>query len=198
MFNNVQRNLSRTDMARIGISKQAVFAAANQLISQCKEPTIEQIRLILKTGSNSTIAGHLRHWRALQTENETQTLTDGLPHEIVLQVRQLWDRLTAHARIDVEEAKAENQQALTELQQELEKYQANNRRWQRLFTDWQAEKEKWIATNTELMQTIHALEIKVEVLNEQLKEKRLRVEELHRLHRQAQENLELYREIAKA
>ena len=80
-------------MARPGITKQEVFAAANQILGQGKDPTIEQIRQLLKTGSNSTIAAHLRDWRASQSETQTLAINEGLPHDIVSVVKGLWDRL---------------------------------------------------------------------------------------------------------
>ncbi len=49
-------------MARPGITSFDVSKAAQQITGQGKAPTIEFIRILLGTGSNSTIGFHLRTW----------------------------------------------------------------------------------------------------------------------------------------
>lgn len=186
-------------MARFGISKQEVFAAANHLVDQGKDPTIEQIRQILKTGSNSTIAGHLRDWRAAQCNNHADPSNEGIPREMVSMLKGLWERLSTQAEMEVTAAEAKHQETTVQLEQELQKYRANNRRWQRLFLQWQQEREKLTTDKIVLEQGISLLQqdksmlqAKLKAQAEQLQEKRLRIEELHRLHEQFQANFEVY------
>jgi len=49
-------------MARVGITKEQVHAAANQLVAQGVHPSINAVRDLLGTGSNGTIHKHLREW----------------------------------------------------------------------------------------------------------------------------------------
>jgi chromosome segregation ATPase len=179
-------------MARPGITKQEVFAAANQLLGEGKPPTIELIRQLLKTGSNSTIAGHLRDWRATQGETQTVAINEGLPHDIVSIVKGLWDRLSAQAGLKVDEIEENALQTISELQQELQKYKTNNRRWQQLFMQWQQEKERLLSDKLMLEQGIESLQNKCKSMADQVQEKRTRIEELHRLHAQVQTNLETF------
>lgn len=51
-------------MARPGVTYSEVVQAAAELTGQGKNPTIEQVRLIIGNGSNSTLANHLRRWKA--------------------------------------------------------------------------------------------------------------------------------------
>jgi len=177
-------------MARPGISKQEVFTAANQLLGEGKDPTIEQIRQILKTGSNSTIAGHLRDWRATQSDAQAMAMNEGIPPDIVSVVKGLWERINTQAGMKVEEIEETAYRAISKLQQELDKYKNNNRRWQKLFSSWQQEKAQLNSDNKLLEENIDALQAKFKTQSEQLQEKRMRIEELHRLHTQSQKNIE--------
>lgn len=180
-------------MSRPGVTKQDVFAVANRLLGDGKAPTIEQIRQILKTGSNSTIAAHLRDWRAAQNSTQTLALNEGLPQDIVAIVKGLWDRLSAQAGLKVDEVETNATQAIAEIQQELQKYKTNNQRWQRLFMQWQQDKERLVAEKLQLEQTVEILSAKNKVQKEQIQEKRMRIEELHRLHLHGEACLEQLR-----
>lgn len=52
-------------MARTGISLRDVFGACTELKRAGEIPTIEKVRGILKTGSNSTISRYLNDWRRI-------------------------------------------------------------------------------------------------------------------------------------
>lgn len=184
-------------MPRPGVSKQDVFAAANQLIGQGKDPTIEQVRQILKTGSNSTIAGHLRDWRATQSETQTVAVNEGLPHEMVGMMKGLWERLNVQADLKSDEIEEHYKTTITDLHQQLNKYKNNNRRWQKLFNQWQQDKEKLLTNKLtlekkfeSLLQDNTVLQTKVDVQIEMLVEKQAHIDELQRLLSQAQANLE--------
>lgn len=188
-------------MARPGITKQEVFAAANRLSQENKDPTIDLIRQITKTGSHSTIAMHLRDWRAAQTDIQVTALTEGLPHEMVAMMKTLWQRQTVLSEQKAGEVETRLQGIIQELEQELQKYKTNNQRWQQMFNQWQQEKEKLAGEKIMLEEGVAslqrekvALQTKLDSQTEQLQEKQDRVNELNRLHSQAQANLEHYRE----
>jgi len=168
-------------MARYGVTKQDVYEAASQLMGQGKTPTIEHIRQILQTGSHSTIASHLRDWRATHSHAQTVALNEGLPQEMVSMMKGLWERVNAQAEYTT-------QQALAEMQKELQKYKHNNRRWQKLFHKWQHERESLITNKYMLEARLEALEtekielqISLTAHTAKLAEKQTRIEELHRL-----------------
>ena len=66
-----------------------------------KIPTVDGIREILGTGSKTTIAQHLRDWRAKQADAQGE-----LPHELMALVTGLWKRL--HAQADQRITEVEN------------------------------------------------------------------------------------------
>ena len=50
-------------MSRLGIDYTKVKMAAINLLSQGIAPSVQKIREVLGTGSNTTIASHLTTWR---------------------------------------------------------------------------------------------------------------------------------------
>ncbi len=191
-------------MARPGITKQEVFAAANQLTGEGREPTIEQIRQHLKTGSNSTIAAHLRDWRAMQSDTQTAALHAGLPQEMIEIMKSLWERLTAEAKRQVTELEVAHQQALAALEQDIHVLRIGSERWEKSFAQKSLESEKLTEEKqhlqlslTSLQQDKNELLAKLATYRSQMEEKQERIEELRRLQAQAQANLEHYRETTR-
>lgn len=188
-------------MARLGVTYQDIANAADQIVGQGKQPTIELIRNLLGTGSTTTIANHLRQWRAEQDGSKSVAIKESLPQEFVSMMKGLWQRLQAHADSQTENAKQEYEQTNALLRHELEKYKTNNQRWQKLYDVWIKEKDELVREKLSLDQVIVALQsenvastAKLDAQNQQLTEKQQRIDELHRLHKLAQENLEHFRE----
>lgn len=196
------RNSQKGDiMARPGITKAEVFAAAKRLVQENKDPTIELIRQITKTGSHSTIGMHLRDWRAMQSDTEVLALNEGLPAELITTLKTLWQRVSILAHEKTEALAALSKAKIESLEQDLLKYKTNNQRWQQLFVQWQQEKDQLVAEKTQVAEThdvlqheMKSLQSKHQYQTEQLQEKQNRIEELMRLHANAQANLEHYRE----
>lgn len=191
-------------MSRPGITYQDIANAAQALQAQGINPTIEGIRKITGTGSNGTIAPHLRRWKEAQFEVNKVASKDHLPEPLVLLMKELWGQVIIQSDTKVITIEENYQKTISELQEELQKYKANNQRWQNLFNQWQQEKSR--LTNDKLsldgaiseLQKIASLsEIKQGTLIQQLTEKQERILELHRLQSQAQANLEHYRESAR-
>ena len=83
-------------MARPGITYSEVAKAATQLQGQQKAPTVENVRQLLQTGSNSTIAKYLREWKA---HHHIENATEGtLPTELLALVKGLWQHLQDKAQ----------------------------------------------------------------------------------------------------
>ncbi len=191
-------------MARPGVTYVEVAEIANQLVVESKNPTIEQIRLVLGTGSSSTIAAHLKKWRAAQQDATRIAVKTQLPTELVGCIKGLWERVIDESTLEINSIEARANQAIEALQSEVQKYKTNNARWQKLYDRWQEEKASLVNTSealaTELkrVQAEHAtLNCEYAALREQLAGKNAHVEELQRLHLQTQTNLEHYREAAR-
>lgn len=69
-------------MGRPGITYHDVINATQQLQGQGKSPTIENIRFLLGTGSSTTIAMHLRQWKAQQGATHAIASKEQLPAEL--------------------------------------------------------------------------------------------------------------------
>ncbi len=186
-------------MARPGISKQDVFTAADVLSSQGKIPTIDSIRQQLHTGSNSTIANHLREWRALHADVGHTKQTQGLPPEIMAAMQSVWERMVAHSHHsnDVAYAAADHHELLAE----LHKYKTNNHKWQSLFQTWLQEKRLLSETLTALQSRIEVLEknelsfsAKEDAYLLQLAEKQKLIDEMHQMQVLTQHNIEQFQE----
>ncbi len=191
-------------MARTGVSYTEVAEAATQLVGQGRNPTVEQVRLLLGTGSSTTIANHLRHWKSNQEATNLISAKENIPPELVAVMKGLWERVIDYSQEQVIIIENDYQNTIAELQQELEKYKTNNQRWQKLHDQWVAEKNKLSNDKLTVEQTIEfahkenaSLHAKQDVLLQQLRDKQERIDELHHLHKQTQTNLEHYRESAR-
>lgn len=188
-------------MARLGVTFNEVAEAASQLVGQGKNPTIEQVRLILGTGSSTTIANHLRQWKEAETKTCLLAVKENIPEELIAFLKGLWERVIDQAEQKIKGVEVSYEQAIAELQQDLKKYKNNNRRWQQLFYHWVKEKERLEEDNLALTEANARLQkdntllyAKQDSLTEQLNEKQDRIDELGRLHTRTQANLEHYRE----
>lgn len=191
-------------MARPGVSKQEVFAAATQLVGEGKGATIAEVRQILQTGSNSTIANYLRQWKREQEGTQLLALDSNLPQEAIALMKGLWERLRQLAEEKCSLLETAHQERVNELNLALEKYKANNQRWQKLFDKWIEEKTLLQGEKSRLEEMLTLLEsdkLKLQAVHEvqskELLEKNERITELQRLHQQVQANLEHYREAVR-
>jgi hypothetical protein len=191
-------------MARPGISKKEVFSAANELVGQGIEPTIDQIRAILGTGSNSTIAGFLREWRSLRVKTEGVPLNDDLPAEITGLMKGLWQRVLTQSQTQIEALERESGLAMENVKSELaqlrqayamlqQQYEQQKKEQNMLLTD------KIVLEGLVQKQTQETITLQSEKgrLLIKLEEKETFISEMRRLHKQTQENLEHFRESAR-
>jgi len=188
-------------MARPGVTYQDIAAAINELNGQGKNITIENIRLHLGTGSIGTINKYLRQWRELQVSAGKIASKENLPEELVALMKGLWEGVLTQSLQRFEPLEINYQQEITKKKIDLEKFRHNNQRWQKLFNQWQQEKSTLANEKLTLDQALEfsqkenqSLQNKNDGLLKQLQEKQERIDELHRLHKQTQQNLEHYRE----
>lgn len=88
-------------MARPGVTYFDVAQAAKALQEGNELPTIDRIRQKLGTGSNSTIANHLKQWKSEQMPNVIEVPKTTIPTSLVSQLQGLWDELKLSAKEDL-------------------------------------------------------------------------------------------------
>lgn len=77
-------------MARIGVDYNTVKQAAIKLLSQGINPSVQKIRDLLGTGSNTTLAEHLNQWREEHAQKIVHHLPATMPKELISAVEVLW------------------------------------------------------------------------------------------------------------
>lgn len=103
-------------MGRSGVTLQEVKQAALQLQGKGKNPSVDAVREVIGSGSKSTIAQHLRDWKAEQSQPSGK-----LPPDLFALVTGLWERLNLQAEKRITEVKAASFQQLQELNHDLAK-----------------------------------------------------------------------------
>ena len=110
-------------MARTGINYLDVAKTAEKLKNKGIMPTIDRVREILGTGSKTTLAHHLKRWKAI-TPEEIQYQT--LPTEIIQAIKSIHEQLKAHAQQKTEELAQRSQQEIDQLLQQLKQERENS------------------------------------------------------------------------
>ena len=107
-------------MARSGVLYVHVANAAARLVADGHNPTIDGIRATLGgTGSKSTIAPLLKRWKAAHPGTVAQAEL-GLPAELVLAVKGVYEKIQTEAALHVEQAEQLHQTATATLQEQLQ------------------------------------------------------------------------------
>jgi len=154
-------------MARQGVLYESVKHAAIMLLSQGIAPSVQKVREILGTGSNTTLAEHLTLWREEQQQKSIVHLPATLPKELIASLEALWQTAMEHAekQLSVYKLTLENeQQQFKQMQIEVEKNQAQ---WQQKLEEihQQLEAEKDI---TQTLRTENAVLVEQVAKNESL------------------------------
>lgn len=77
-------------MARTGVTFDDIAQAATKLLSLGESPSVQRVREVLGTGSNSTIAGHLKLWKEQRSKKEGVTLPESIPKALIPPLETLW------------------------------------------------------------------------------------------------------------
>jgi chromosome segregation ATPase len=195
-----RKNQQRLFMSRNGITYLDVARCAEELSASNDDPTIERIRIRLKTGSNSTIGTHLRAWRAKQDPLQQLATKENIPEELIRLLKGLWERVIDQAETQVEAIKNDTQHDLTQHKQMIQELQQNNARLKQSEIQLKQTCDGYAQEKIALEQIISkshidiaALQAKLDGLTQQLVDKQIRIEELHKQNKQTQANLEHYR-----
>src|SRR3990167_1285371 len=101
-------------MSRGGITFTEVEEAARYLQGLGRNPTVDAIRERLGTGSRTTLAEHLKRWKAMQVDGEGR-----IPQPLLALVAGLWDGLQALANQKIQETQFTAEQEADSLKSQL-------------------------------------------------------------------------------
>lgn len=90
MVQKIKKYVEWTVMPRVGIDYEMIKQTAIKLLSQGTAPSVQKIREVLGTGSNTTIAEHLRVWREEYANRKIHHLPESLPKELISAMEVLW------------------------------------------------------------------------------------------------------------
>ncbi len=112
-----------------GIQEADVWAAADALLAEGQKPTIEKVRMHMGRGSPNTVAPMLDAWFStlgarLGLNQQTQTLRNSVPDEVLEAAQSLWGSALQHAQEVAEQSLQEREQAAANAQTKLELLQA--------------------------------------------------------------------------
>lgn len=187
-------------MARIGIDYLSVKQAAIKLLSQGINPSVQKIRDLLGTGSNTTIAEHLSQWRDEHAQKTVHHLPATMPKELISAVEVLWQAAMEQSENQLAAYRTEIDLQHEKIQQE----QLQNQQQVDLIKEQLSQTLNQLAQKTielQALQTNHA------VIKNQLEQKDQQISAIQnqyeaRLHRSYQEkeevlekNLQLHQEI---
>jgi chromosome segregation ATPase len=94
-------------MARPGIEFKAVERVARQLLSQGQHPSVQRVRDVLGTGSNTTIAKHLKAWQKAFSQSQSPTLPEAVPDDLMVPLDDFWNTAVARAESNYQKLKEE-------------------------------------------------------------------------------------------
>jgi chromosome segregation ATPase len=184
-------------MSRIGITFGEVKEAIAVLQGKQKNPTVDNIREVLGTGSKSTIARFLREWKA---QHGLHSSDDGrLPSDLLGIVNGLWEALRSKAEGQADKYCEESDTKLADIQQQLiQARQLETSQRQNLHTleeelHQQKERSRLLESKliTEEQEKIRITE-RAAAHESRRQEHHAENQRLHQLLKHVQENLEHY------
>lgn len=90
-------------MARSGIRYEEVKDAAETLLSRGLSPTIQRVREVLGTGSNTTISDHLKRWQQRLAEAPLTILPPAVPETVMVALDAFWKTAVQQAEAAFDE-----------------------------------------------------------------------------------------------
>ncbi len=94
-------------MARPGVEYETVERVARQLVSKGQHPSVQKVRNVLGTGSNTTIAKHLKAWQSLFDASRSPVLPESVPDDLMTPLDDFWSTAVARAEANYQKFKEE-------------------------------------------------------------------------------------------
>lgn len=184
-------------MGRIGVSYEEVAQAVQEVQGKGKSPTVDNVRLIIKSGSKSTIARHLRDWRNQQSIARG---SDGaIPSELLGLVKGLWERL----RDSVEQKAYDYQCEADEKVKQIQQHFTQSQQQYAVLLEQHHQLEEKLHQQTKMITDLQSTLVfeqqeKAKIAERAISQKSHRqeqqseIERLHQLLKHVQHNLEHY------
>ncbi len=136
-------------MARSGIRYEEVQNAAETLLGRGLNPTIQRVRELLGTGSNTTISEHLKSWQQQLAETPRIVLPPTVPEAVMTALDAFWKIAVQYAEAVFEEQRIAAAQAVVEAEQSRDTAIAERQQAQSAANDLRHELEATQATARE-------------------------------------------------
>lgn len=168
-------------MARPGVTYFDVANVASLLLESGENPTIDKVRQKLGTGSNSTIANHLKQWKEDNMPTTSLVANTTIPASLLSQIQSLWDRLKEEAKKNIAQAQNElvaQQNISTKQNEEIETL---NRKLQAQEVELNEQLrlvEKYKADHIEQVSKINLFKSHVEGEKNRVKDKEAAIDDL--------------------
>lgn len=184
-------------MGRLGVSYEEVAQAVQETQGKGKSPTVDNVRLVIGSGSKSTIARHLRDWRNQQSIARG---SDGaIPSELLGLVKGLWERLRDTVeqkaydyQCEADDKVKQTQQQLTQSQQQYASLQEQHHQLkEKLHQQIKIMNELQSALALEQQENVKITE-RATSQESHRQEQQSEIERLHQLLKHVQHNLEHY------
>lgn len=162
-------------MPRHGVDYEAVKRAATKLLSQGISPSVAHIRTELGTGSNTTIAAHLKEWREAQATKSIYHLPETMPKALIGAFEALWQSAMEHAEQQFIAAKAA-------LKEQEEQWQQEKQQADQIGKELQAKIAELNQTLEERHQIIQQTRTDIAVRDERLKKQEENMQAMKQHH----------------
>jgi len=186
-------------MGRSGISYHDVSKTIATLQGQQKNPTVDNIRSVLGTGSKSTIARFLREWKAEQGLSSTDPAS--IPSELLALVKGLWERLQTKSATQVTDYQRESDAKVSEAEQQVHQAAQRQRELEATIHRQEEQLAQQGQDNQQLQNTLnleHQEKIKLAAQASAMETHRqtslTENERLHQLLKQVEQNLAHYQQ----
>ena len=137
-------------MARSGIRYEDVKEAAETLLSRGLPPTIQRVREVLGTGSNTTISDHLKRWQQRMAESPRAILPPAVPETVMTALDIFWKTAVQQAETAFDEQRATAAQAVSTAEQIRDQALAESQRISAEITDLRGQWETLQITTRDL------------------------------------------------
>lgn len=137
-------------MTRTGIDYDDVKQASVKLLSQGIAPSVQKIREVLGTGSNTTIAEHLKVWREDYAKKSIHHLPASLPKELISSLEVLWQTAMEQAENQLSAYKESLENEHEKIQQEKQDSEKNQTALKQQLSDLSEQLVSEITKNQQL------------------------------------------------
>src|SRR3990167_2675037 len=151
-------------MARVGVDYETIKHTAIKLLSQGHAPSVQKVREALGTGSNTTIAEHLKTWREEHASKEIHHLPANMPKELISAIEVLWQTAMDQAVQQLASIKHD-------LNEQQEKFRLEKAALEKTDNELKVRLSDALKTVDDKASNIHTLQSEIAVINEKLKYK---------------------------